>query len=334
MRGELWTDWTGGFLAGMMWQFHRRTGSRPGGSGPSITPSCWSIASRPQRPRPGLHLPEHLSAVVRADRRRTLADDVLVQAGPHAGHAIQREGRSTCARFVAPGVAVHRHHDERAVDFLRRPTRRAMRSCSGSPWPIAAPRATAWCAPTAPRPTRASSICRPASFCARARIKGSAPTVAWARGLAWSLYGFSKVYALTGQDGVPRSCRTQCRLLARASAGRQGAVLGFRRRPVAAAAVGTAEGQLRRRPSPPAGCWTWPRQTVARAACRLSRRTALAMLDALGRVPSTWPSTRPAGKASSSTASITRQRKLGVDESVMWGEFFFVEALTKVVMGA
>ncbi|HEY2826285.1 MAG TPA: hypothetical protein VGJ04_01690, partial [Pirellulales bacterium] len=25
--GQLWTDWTGGFLAGMMWQFHRRTGS-------------------------------------------------------------------------------------------------------------------------------------------------------------------------------------------------------------------------------------------------------------------------------------------------------------------
>ena len=25
--GELWTDWTGGFLAGMMWRFHLRTGS-------------------------------------------------------------------------------------------------------------------------------------------------------------------------------------------------------------------------------------------------------------------------------------------------------------------
>ena len=23
-EGELWTDWTGGFLAGMMWQFHLR----------------------------------------------------------------------------------------------------------------------------------------------------------------------------------------------------------------------------------------------------------------------------------------------------------------------
>ncbi len=25
--GELWTDWTGGFFAGMMWQFFRRTGN-------------------------------------------------------------------------------------------------------------------------------------------------------------------------------------------------------------------------------------------------------------------------------------------------------------------
>src|SRR5262245_11589678 len=24
--GELWTDWTGGFFAGLMWQFYRRTG--------------------------------------------------------------------------------------------------------------------------------------------------------------------------------------------------------------------------------------------------------------------------------------------------------------------
>ena len=26
-EGELWTDWTGGFLAGMMWQFHLRNNS-------------------------------------------------------------------------------------------------------------------------------------------------------------------------------------------------------------------------------------------------------------------------------------------------------------------
>jgi unsaturated chondroitin disaccharide hydrolase len=25
--GELWTDWTGGFLAGMMWQFFKRGGN-------------------------------------------------------------------------------------------------------------------------------------------------------------------------------------------------------------------------------------------------------------------------------------------------------------------
>ena len=77
--------------------------------------------------------------------------------------------------------------------------------------------------------------------------QGLAPNSAWARGLAWSLYGYSKCYALTGNrefldvaernadywldhlpaDGVP--------------------LLGFSRRPVAAAAVGRAEGIERRR---------------------------------------------------------------------------------------
>src|SRR3954470_1636400 len=36
--GELWTDWTGGFLAGMMWQFHLRELS-PGLAAPQT--SAW-----------------------------------------------------------------------------------------------------------------------------------------------------------------------------------------------------------------------------------------------------------------------------------------------------
>src|SRR5688572_1125103 len=42
--GELWTDWTGGFLAGMMWQFHLRERTEKRGQiGPDdpINSSAW-----------------------------------------------------------------------------------------------------------------------------------------------------------------------------------------------------------------------------------------------------------------------------------------------------
>ena len=47
--GELWTDWTGGFLAGMMWQFQQRTGSDWWQARPSITRDCSNIGSTTAR---------------------------------------------------------------------------------------------------------------------------------------------------------------------------------------------------------------------------------------------------------------------------------------------
>ena len=228
------------------------------------------------------------------------------------------------------GVAVHRHHDERAADLLRGPRRPATRSCGGSPWPIAAPRATGWCGPTAPPPTRASSTCQTGAFLRQSTHQGLRADSCWARGLAWSLYGFSKVYALTRHGRVPGRRRAERRLLAGAPAGRQGPLLGLRRRPVAAAALGAAKGQLgrgdrRQRAVGPGRADRLARRArppTARRPWRCSTRWSS---------PSTWPSTRPAGKASSSTASTTPRKNLGVDESVMWGEFFFVEALTKAM---
>ena len=44
-RGDLWTDWCGGFHAGMMWLIAGRTGESWWQRTPSITPDCSSIAS-------------------------------------------------------------------------------------------------------------------------------------------------------------------------------------------------------------------------------------------------------------------------------------------------
>ena len=40
-QGELWTDWTGGFFAGLMWQFVRRGHDDPcAAPGPNTTAAC------------------------------------------------------------------------------------------------------------------------------------------------------------------------------------------------------------------------------------------------------------------------------------------------------
>ena len=70
---------------------------------------------------------------------------------------------------------------------------------------------------------------------------------AWARGLAWSLYGYSKVYALTGSDEFLDVAERNAKYWLDHLPADQRAVLGFRRRSFAAAAVGRAERNVRRR---------------------------------------------------------------------------------------
>ncbi len=78
-----------------------------------------------------------------------------------------------------------------------RRTKRWTRNWRASPSPIAARRATASCVPTARRPTKESSISQTGEFLRQSTHQGLHADSAWARGLAWSLYGYSKMYALT-----------------------------------------------------------------------------------------------------------------------------------------
>ena len=60
------------------------------------------------------------------------------------------------------------------------------------------------------------------------------------------------------------------------------------------------------------------------------RDTALAMLDALVD-PEYLANETPGWEGILKHGVYHTKKELGVDESVMWGEFFFVEALSKVV---
>ncbi len=71
-------------------------------------------------------------------------------------------------------------------------------------------------------------------------------------------------------------------------------------------------------------------QTKDAARAKQYRDTALAMLDALVE-PEYLANETPGWEGILKHGVYHTAKGLGVDESVMWGEFFFVEALTKVV---
>src|SRR5690606_4285620 len=74
-------------------------------------------------------------------------------------------------------------------------------------------------------------------------------------------------------------------------------------------------------------------QTSSAEAATNYRKTALDMLDALTE-PEYLAVNTPGWEGILKHGVYHTAKNLGVDESVMWGEFFFVEALTKVVRAA
>ncbi len=72
------------------------------------------------------------------------------------------------------------------------------------------------------------------------------------------------------------------------------------------------------------------KQTKSPERAEAYRETALAMLDALVE-PEYLAINTPGWEGILKHGVYHTKKNLGVDESVMWGEFFFVEALTKVV---
>lgn len=152
---------------------------------------------------------------------------------------------------------------------------------------------------------------------------------AWARGLAWSLYGFSQVYAQTGReeflevsernagfslknlpaDGIPY-WDFRADLAQPLPWGRQ--------KDSSAAAIAAC------------GLWDLAAQTQSLERAEGYRTTALAMLDRLVE-PEYLAIETPGWEGVLKHGVYHTRKNLGVDESVMWGDFFLVEALAKVL---
>lgn len=326
-EGELWTDWTGGFFAGMMWQFHLRTRS----------------AEWRQRAEHYSRLLEHRQH----DRNVHDLGFIFLNTylpwyrltGDAALHAVLvQAGRTLAMRFNEKGQYLRSFlaPDSLFIDIMMNvPVIFYAANETGDAELRRV--AEAHCRTTRDTIVRADGSTShegifdldTGKFLRQSTQQGLRADSAWARGLAWSLYGYSKVYGLTGQDEFLEVAeRNAGYWLAHLPADKvpywdfnadlsQPAPWGAQRETSAGAIAAS-------------GLLDLAKQTKSPERAAAYRQTALDMLDALV-VPEYLADQTPGWEGILKHGVYHTKKNLGVDESVMWGEFFFVEALTKVV---
>ena len=325
--GERWTDWTGGFLAGMMWQFHVRSGD-----------SAWRRRA------------EHYSKLLehrQLDRNvhdlgfiflntylpwyrlsgEAALNDVLIQAGRTLARRFIESGQYLCSFVGLDSLFIDIMMNVPLVFYAAREAgdaelrRIALAHCRTTRnWLVRPDGSTAH---------EGKFDLRSGEFLGQSTHQGLSAESTWARGLAWSMYGFSQVFALTGMEEFLDVARHNAAFwIAHLPADRVpywdfdadlSQPLPWGPQKDSSAAAIAASGLL-----------DLARQTRDPEAADGYRRTALEMLDALTD-PEYLASQTPGWEGILKHGVYHTKKGLGVDESVMWGEYFFVETLTKIL---
>jgi unsaturated chondroitin disaccharide hydrolase len=157
--------------------------------------------------------------------------------------------------------------------------------------------------------------------------QGLAGNSAWARGLAWSLYGYSKCYALTGNAEWLEVAERNARYWIDHLPADGVPLWDFHADPTKPPPWG-AQKESSAGAIAASGLLDLAKQTRDPANAKRYLDTAQKMLDALV-TPEYLANETPGWEGILKHGVYHTKKNLGVDESVMWGEFFFVEALTK-----
>jgi len=326
--GELWTDWTGGFLAGMMWQFHLRTGSP---QWRQRAEHYSKLLEHRQHDRNvhdlgfiflSTYLPWHQ---LTSDER---LHAVLVQAGRTLAMRFQERGQYLRSFVSADSLFIDIMMNVPIIFYAARESGDAeLRRV-----------ADAHC-----RTTR-DTIVRPdgstaheglldtatGEFLKQTTHQGLCGDSAWARGLAWSLYGYSKCFGLTGDAEHLEVAQRNARYWIDHLPADKVPYWDFHA-DLAQPAPWGAQKDTSAGAIAASGLLDLSRQTKSADLAHEYESTALEMLDAL-MSPEYLANETPGWEGILKHGVYHTAKNLGVDESVMWGEFFLVEGLTKVVL--
>jgi unsaturated chondroitin disaccharide hydrolase len=347
--GELWTHWTDGFLGGMMWQFFLRT-KNPAWRAKAEHYSkllehrqhdrnvhdlgfiflstylpWYELAREGEAPAEPRGTPQR--AFPTAPQNAEHLHQVLIQAGRTLAMRFQEKGHYLRS-FVAPEslfidimmnvpIIFYAANESGDAELIRVATEHC--------------RTTRDCVVRADGSTAHEGLFDPATgqFLKQTTHQGLRGDSAWARGLAWSLYGYSKCYALTGNaEFLEVAERNADYWINHLPADKvpywdfdadlsQPPPLGRQKESSAGAIAASGLLDLAKQAKDPSRAQQY-------------EQTALGMLDALVQ-PEYLAIETPGWEGILKHGVYHTAKNLGVDESVMWGEYFFVEALTKVV---
>ena len=328
-EGPLWTDWCGGFLAGMMWRFYRRTRD------PAWLAHAehYSRLLEPRKLDGNVHdlgflfLNTYRPWYELSGERAIQA--VVHQAGRTLAQRYMPKGRYLCS-FVGPqSLFIDIMMNVPLIFYTANATG------DGELREIA----LAHCRTTRDRLVRPDGstahegLFDPATgeFLRQSTHQGLSDQSAWARGLAWSLYGFSQVYALTGlAEFLEVAQQNAAYWLAHLPDDKVpywdfdadlGQPLPWGPQKESSAAAIAASGLL-----------DLAQQTDSPELAIAYHNAALVMLDVLTG-PDYLARETPGWEGILKHGVYHTRKNLGVDESVMWGDFFLVEALSKVLEG-
>jgi unsaturated chondroitin disaccharide hydrolase len=328
--GELWTDWTGGFLAGMMWLFFKRTSNADWGH---LAERYSKLLEHRQHDRNVHDLGFIFLSTYMPWYQTTGREDlhaVLVQAGRTLAMRFMKKGQYLRSFVAAESLFIDIMMNVPIVYY-------AARELAGEDADKLRRIADAHCTTTRDTIVREDGSTaheglfdlESGDFLRQSTHQGLRPNSAWARGLAWSMYGYSKCFGLTGNREwlavAERNADFWITHLPKDHIPFWDFHADTSQPPPWGAQKDTSAGAIAA-----SALLDLERQTESDDLARVYRDTATAMLDAL--VQPEYLANQTRGWEGILKHGVYHTAKnLGVDESVMWGEYFFVEALTKFV---